>query len=170
MNEGQPRSTLRRLFDTMPQTGRLEWIGTRPGRDQPVQSLESCRVFEDSGLEGDHFGGRSGAKRSVTLIQSEHLPVIAAILRLESLMPEMLRRNLMISGINLLALKDRRFAIGDVELKMTGYCHPCSKMERLLGPGGYNALRGHGGITAAVLRGGIIRTGDIISLLIDSDQ
>lgn len=170
MNKDQPRSTLQRLFDTMPQTGRLEWIGTRPGRDQPVQSLEWCRVLEDSGMEGDHFGGRSGAKRSVTLIQSEHLQVIAAILQRESLTPEMLRRNLMVSGINLLALKDRCFSIGDVELQMTGYCHPCSKMERVLGPGGYNALRGHGGITAAVLRGGIIRTGDTVSLLVDFDQ
>jgi hypothetical protein len=36
-------------------------------------------------------------------------------------------------GINLLALKDKRIRIGDVEMEVTGLCHPCSRMEELLG-------------------------------------
>ena len=66
----------------------------------------------------------------------------------------------MVSGINLLALKDKRFRAGDVLLEYTGACHPCSKMERALGAGGYNAMRGHGGITARVLEAGLLRIGD----------
>jgi MOSC domain-containing protein YiiM len=71
-----------------------------------------------------------------------------------------LRRNIVVSGINLLALKDKQFRVGGAVLAFSGLCHPCSKMERELGPGGYNAMRGHGGITARVVSAGSVSLGD----------
>jgi MOSC domain-containing protein YiiM len=72
----------------------------------------------------------------------------------------MLRRNIVVSGINLLALKDKQFHLGGALLEYSGACHPCSKMEAALGSGGYNAMRGHGGITARVLEVGRAAIGD----------
>jgi MOSC domain-containing protein YiiM len=76
-----------------------------------------------------------------------------------------LRRNLVVSGVNLLALKGRRFLVGEAMLEGTGPCHPCSRMEEALGPGGLNAMRGHGGLNARVLQGGLIRLGAAVWVL-----
>jgi MOSC domain-containing protein YiiM len=86
---------------------------------------------------------------------------------METVPPELLRRNLLVEGINLLALKNRTISIGDVEMEVTGLCHPCSHMERALGPGGYNAVRGHGGITARITSPGALRVGDPVILAKD---
>lgn len=139
--------------------GRLDWIGLRPVRLEPVEPVARGVVTED-GLQGDH--GRAG-KRAVTLIQAEHLPVIAALVGREAVDPTLLRRNLVISGINLAALRGRPVRIGDVVLQITGPCAPCSRMEAALGHGGYNAMRGHGGWCADVVRPGEFALGDPVS-------
>jgi MOSC domain-containing protein YiiM len=87
---------------------------------------------------------------------------MAAFLGMTEVAPELLRRNLVTRGINLLALKDRRFRVGAALLEGSGECAPCSRMEEALGPGGYNAVRGHGGIAARVIEGGEVRIGDAI--------
>ena len=139
----------------------MEWIGIRPERREPVQVVEAITVSEKKGIIGDHYGGQSG-NRHVTLIQAEHLPVVAALTGRGSLDPALVRRNIVVSGLNLLALKDQKIQIGDTILQITGQCHPCSKMEVALGPGGYNAMRGHGGMTAKIVRGGVMSVGDAV--------
>ena len=59
------------------------------------------------------------------------VPVIASCCGLELVRPETLRRNIVVSGINLLALKDKRIRIGEVEMEVTGLCHPCSRSVAL---------------------------------------
>ena len=130
-----------------------------------MTELQSVQVNLERGLEGDRFSGRAGNPRQVTLIQQEHLTVIASCLHLETVSPLLLRRNIVVSGINLLALKDKTFRIGDAVLEFSGLCHPCSKMERQLGAGGYNAVRGHGGITARVCKASLISVNDKVSYI-----
>jgi MOSC domain-containing protein YiiM len=127
--------------------------------------LEHAQANLDSGLKGDRFSGRPGNPRQITLIQYEHLSVIAACLDRDSVEASLLRRNIVVSGINLLALKDKCFRIGEAHLAYSGLCHPCSKMERQLGIGGYNAMRGHGGITARVCKAGGIRVNDSVEFV-----
>lgn len=157
------------LLNRFPRQGRLEWIGVRPLRREPLRCCERVLAVAGSGLQGDHYTGASGA-RGVTLIQSEHLPVVAALLGRKSLDPALLRRNLVISGINLMALKGQRFQVGEAVLEGTGPCHPCSRMEEALGAGGLNALRGHGGLNARILRGGLLRLGDSVRVLMTEGE
>ena len=158
--------TIQQLCETCSGNGTLEWIGLRPEHRETIRPVDTATLLTGQGIQGDHSSrGRANGKRQVTLIQSEHLPVIAALCNLPELDPALLRRNLVISGINLLALKDARFRLGETILQGTGYCHPCSRLEENLGSGGYNAVRGHGGITAAVIRGGTIQAGDPVELI-----
>lgn len=157
-------SPLQKLLDTLPQQGTVCWIGVRPRRKAAMQTLIQTEAITQKGLNGDHYAGTPGSKRQVTLIQQEHLDAIASVMRINTLSPELLRRNIVTKGINLLALKDKTFWVGDALLEYSGECHPCSRMEENLGPGGYNAVRGHGGITARILNGGLITVGSSIKV------
>ena len=93
--------------------------------------------------------------------------LIAAFARTGAVDPVGLRRNLVVSGLNLLSLKNARLRVGEALIQVVGPCHPCSRMEEVIGPGGYAAMRGHGGMTARILEGGAIRVGDGISVLLE---
>lgn len=134
--------------------GTLRWIGLRPARRQPMVEAPEAEIRLD-GLAGDRGGA---GKRAVTLIQAEHLPVIAALCR-GTATPAALRRNLVVSGINLAALKGRDLRVGGAVLRISGTCAPCSRMEETLGRGGYSAMRHHGGWCAAVVAPGEVAVG-----------
>jgi MOSC domain-containing protein YiiM len=159
--------TIGDLLQCFPVAGELVWIGLRPARQTPMLAVEEAFAEAGAGLAGDRY--RGGGKRQVTLIQWEHLAVLSALTRRE-VTPELLRRNLAIRGVNLLALKNRTFRIGEAVLQATGQCHPCSRMEQILGLGGYNAMRSHGGLTARIVRSGRLRVGDPLTVLPDGSS
>jgi len=155
---------MKELLQTMPQIGVVQWIGIRPARREPIQILDSIEA-NDQGLAGDRYNGPADGDRMVTLIQQEHISAVASILSRESVDPALLRRNIVVSGINLQALKKNEIQIGTSILFVTGNCPPCSRMEENLGAGGYNAMRGHGGVTARVVSGGTIEVGSQIRMV-----
>ena len=154
--------SIREMMQNFPQTGSVRWIGVRPRRGVAVVSVPSVEIGLADGLAGDLFRGKPGSIRQVTLIQFEHLSIIADLLGRDTIDPALLRRNIVVSGINLLALRGQRFEIGTAILVGTGNCAPCNQMESALGPGGYNAMRGHGGITASVIQPGVVNLNDTV--------
>jgi MOSC domain-containing protein YiiM len=165
-------SGLRALTAQFPQAGRLDAIWVRSKRRGAMHHMGQAQAEVGRGLLGDHRSASLRLEpdrriREITLIQAEHMPMLARWAGMDTLDAGLLRRNLVISGLNLLSMRspfaDARLVwqLGDeVLLQITGPCDPCSRMEALLGPGGYNAMRGHGGLTAMLLRGGRLRVGD----------
>ena len=155
--------TLNELQSVYSKPGRVEGLLVRPTRMEAVRALEEVTAVRDVGLKGDHYQNYGG-DRQVTLIQAEHLQVLAGMLGLSKILPEFTRRNIVVRDINLLSLKGKRFNIGTAILEYSGECHPCSRMEKNLGSGAYNAMRGHGGITAKVVASGVIKVGDFVTV------
>lgn len=149
---------LKHYFDTDPAVGRVERIGTRPVKRGPVVEVDTWDLTSTQ----DH--GQHRVRRAVTLIQAEHIPVIQSILGKE-FDPMSLRRNLLVSGINLASLRWSTFAVGEVVLRGTMPCDPCARMQELLGPGGYAAMFDMGGLCTAIVETGTIRVGDAVRRL-----
>ena len=170
MQKENSPSTIRHLTAQFPQLGKLEQIILRPARRVEAVNVAFTSAVAMLGLQGDRQSltqstKSGGSDRQVSLIQAEDLPVIAATCGLSEVDPLVLRRNLVISGINLLATKSLfkdqslHLKIGTVILEITGPCEPCSRMEEVLGSGGYNAMRGQGGVNARILQGGVLNIG-----------
>ena len=143
------------LVERAPQLGRVEGVALRPKRREPLVPVQSGDL---AARRIDH--GRPG-KREVTLIQAEHVVVVGQLLGrpVDSLI---LRRNVLVSGVNLLSLLGRRFAVGGVVLEATGVWDPCERMEGVLGGGGHGAVVGPGGICAQVIEPGLLAVGDTL--------
>lgn len=148
--------------------GTLEWIGVRPARKQALIGLQRVNAIEGLGLEGDHRTGKTpGSARQVTLISREFIQQIGHFLGQAPPHPGLLRRNLVVSGLNLHALRYQRFSIGEALLEATALCHPCSRMEQALGRGGVAAMLGHGGLCCRILHGGGIAVGDTVTVVVE---
>ena len=160
-----PMKTIRDLNKPPQIEGRVEALVVRGSPHDAARTVTATVALAGIGLADDRLGQRGEAElstRQVTLIQAEHLDVIARLARVGRVDPIGLRRNLVVSGINLLALKNARLEVGDALLELVGPCQPCSRMEETIGPGGYAAMRGHGGMKARVITTGSIRVGDTV--------
>lgn len=138
--------------------GRVEAIVVRGAPRDPARTLSATQALAGIGLADDRLGKKGESElstRQVTLVQAEHLPVIAQLAQLSGVAavdPVRLRRNLVVSGINLLALRNARVQVGEAVLE-------------IVGPGAYAAMRGHGGMTARVITSGAIQVGDVVRVV-----
>ena len=146
--------------------GTLEWIGVRPERKAALEQLDRVEAVARHGLQGDHRTEKKpGSGRQVTIISREFIRQIAYFLSRDDINPALLRRNLVVSGINLNAMRHQRFRIGQAMFEAGALCHPCSRMETALGKGGVAAMIGHGGLCCKIIEGGWLSVGDAVEVI-----
>lgn len=141
--------------------GRVEWIGLRPQRKGTIATVNEVMAVAGAGLEGDHKALKNnGSARQLSLINQEDIQALSSLLFRQTLDPALLRRNIVVSGMNLQAMRYQRLRIGEAIIEIRAHCHPCVRMEQALGPGAVLAMYGHAGYCAVIEQSGLIKVGD----------
>lgn len=149
--------------------GTVEDIFVTSKGSTPMERVEEIRVVEGRGIEGDRYAEGTGFWTQygdvceVTLIQGEHLDEIEA----EGLKVKNgeHRRNIVIRGVDLQDLRNRKFRIGEATLRYARPRPPCRHVQDMTEAGMTKALRNRGGICVDVARGGTICAGDELEIL-----
>ncbi len=157
--------------------GRVMSIHIAPEAAAPMVAVEQVRAVAGRGLEGDRYFLGTGfyskrpshGGREVTLIETETLEALFdGVVNAQGetlgikLDPGASRRNIVTAGVPLNHLVGRRFRVGQVLMRGTRICEPCSHLEELTRPGVMGGLVHRGGLRAQILADGLIRAGDPI--------
>jgi MOSC domain-containing protein YiiM len=149
----------------------LQAIYLVPSRGQVSQPVAVVRAVPCKGLVGDrYYLGRGsfsrwpGARRAASFIEGEAVEAVRHEFGID-LSDGRHRRNLVTHGVSLAALQGRTFRIGTAVFRGDGLCAPCRYLERLAGPGVFDALKGRGGLRAEIVEAGALHVGDAIKLM-----
>lgn len=127
--------------------------------------VERAQAIAGRGLQGDRYADGAGTFSPGGGRGHDLTLVAAEVLEDAGLEPAEARRNLIVRGVDLDALRGRRFRVGTVECLGQRRCEPCAHLERLTRPGVLRALAHRGGLRADILRGGELRVGDPVEAL-----
>ncbi len=145
--------------------GTVAAIVLAPAAEAPLRSVERAQAIAGRGLLGDRYADGAGTFSPGGGRGHDLTLVAAEVLEDAGLDPVEARRNVIVRGVDLDALRGRRFRIGAVECLGQRRCEPCAHLERLTRPGVLRALAHRGGLRADILRGGDLRVGDPVEAL-----
>jgi MOSC domain-containing protein YiiM len=127
----------------------------------PQQTIE---VHEGRGIVGDrYYNYKDNYKGQITFFSYEVYLELKQKFNIK-LEPQQMRRNIIVSGIDLQLLIDRPFSIGKVSFVGSEHCKPCAWMDQAVGPGAHEWMKpGKGGLRARILTDGVISVGDSLT-------
>ncbi|MCC6213804.1 MAG: molybdenum cofactor biosysynthesis protein [Polyangiaceae bacterium] len=128
--------------------------------DHGIEQVQEVRCVAGQGLEGDrYFGYKEDYKGQITFFDWKVYEQLVSNYPDRRVDPSLLRRNVLIDGVDLNSLVARRFRVGGVLFEGSEECAPCYWMNDAIGPGAEDALRGRGGLRARIVEGGVLRAG-----------
>jgi MOSC domain-containing protein YiiM len=134
----------------------------QPAGDHAATDVRAVKCRAGWGLEGDRFYGyRPDYKGQVTFFAWEIFLAARKKFGVPALSPAALRRNVVVEGLDLASMLQRRFTLGGVEFEGTGEARPCHWMNQVVAPGAEDWLMGRGGLRAKVLTDGELSVGPV---------
>lgn len=138
----------------------------KPPDDYPLEEVQEIECVAGHGIRGDRFYDyRDNYKGQITFFSSEVFDKLVERFGIRSKSAGVLRRNVIVSGIDLNDLIGEEFSIQGVRLRGTGHCRPCYWLDQAFAPGTEVFLGGNGGLRAEILTDGAIAVGDAQLLL-----
>jgi MOSC domain-containing protein YiiM len=129
--------------------------------DFPLVEVPRIECIAGHGIRGDRFYDyRDNYKGQITFFSFEVFERLARHFGLMNKSPGVLRRNVIVSGIDLNDLIGEEFSIQGVHFRGTGHCRPCYWLDQAFARGAEDFLEGNGGLRAEILSDGAISVGD----------
>ena len=145
-------------------------LGITANNNQPIKEVNSIEVLANKGIVGDrHFHNSNDPYNQLSLIESENIDFYNTKNDLN--IPYVnFRRNVITKGIRLNDLVGKKFLIGSVKIEGIDLCRPCRHLNEILNQD--NILKEFlrkGGLRCQILSSSIIKIGDKISILDNSN-
>jgi hypothetical protein len=138
-------------------------VGVGP---HPTSYPDHVVIDAGLGIRTDRFHGNASRLASaVSFFAAEAVEAVEDELGLArgALDPRLARRNVVVRGLDLNALRQREFTLdsgdGAVAFTAAGETSPCAWMDDRLAPGARDALRGRGGLRTLPTSSGVLRIG-----------
>ena len=123
-----------------------------------MMERESIECVAGKGIVGDRFFGfKEDYKGQVTFFSHEVYDRLCAQFQISNVPPSIFRRNIITQGVDLNSLIGQEFEIQGLRFLGTQESAPCYWMNQAFAEGAEEAMRGHGGLRAKILRGGMLK-------------
>ena len=133
----------------------------KPPDDYPLVEVPKIDCVAGHGIRGDRFYDyRDNYKGQITFFSFEVFERLARHFGLTNKSPAVLRRNVIVSGVDLNDLIGEEFSVQGVHFHGTSHCRPCYWLDQAFAPGTEDFLEGNGGLRAEILSDGAIAVGD----------
>jgi MOSC domain-containing protein YiiM len=146
--------------------GRVTDIFLAAAHGAPTEARDAVTAVAGRGLEGDrnfyaHGDGHDPADE-ITLIAAEGLARARADHGLE-LAPGEHRRQVVVEGVDLLALLGATVRVGEIDVEVIADNPGCRYLQDLTGKPMLRGLRRNGGVRGRIVTGGRVRVGDPVT-------
>ena len=123
-----------------------------------MESVDEVDCVAGSGIQGDrYFNFKEDYKGQITFFSLETWEEMCVRFGVFDKGPEVFRRNVVVSGVDLNSLIGQEFEVQGIRFFGTQEAAPCYWMNQAFAEGAEAALKGRGGLRARILSSGSLR-------------